>query len=72
MLITRVSTMSSELKDLSSRAWRTLQCGGNSSGGGLAGGGDDPKSRFGYTPGGLSRGSIDSNWLESPTTSAHP
>lgn len=68
--------MSSELKDLSSRVWslknRTLHCGGNSSGGGLAGGGDDPKSRFGYTPGGLSRGSIDSNWLESPTTSAHP
>lgn len=36
------------------------------------GGGDDTKSSVGYTPGGLSRDSIDSSWLESPTTSAHP
>jgi len=32
----------------------------------------EPKSKLGKTPGGLSRGSIESNWVESPTTSAHP
>jgi hypothetical protein len=36
------------------------------------GDGGELKSKLGKTPGGLSRGSIDSNWLESPTTSAHP
>lgn len=35
-------------------------------------GGEGPKSRNGYTPGGFSWGSMDSNWRESPTTSAHP
>lgn len=37
-----------------------------------SGDGGEPKSKLGKTPGGLSRGSIESNWLESPTTSAHP
>ncbi len=52
----------------------SLHCeGGNSSGESSGGsGGDDPKSIFGNTPGGLSRGLIESNWLESPTTSAQP
>lgn len=52
----------------------SLHCEGGKSSGESSdgGGGDDPKSRFGYTPGGLSRGSIESNWLESPTTSAQP
>lgn len=42
--------------------------GGNSSSGGR----DGPKSIDGNTPGGLSRGWIDNNWDELPTTSAHP
>lgn len=45
-------------------------CGGGSSGSVVDGG--EPKSILGKTPGGLSRGSMESNWLESPTTSAHP
>lgn len=38
----------------------------------FGGGEEDPKSRFGKTPGGLSRGLMESNCEESPTTSAHP
>ena len=56
-----------------------VHCGGGNSsgespvgGGGTSAGGDDPKSKFGKTPGGLSRILMESNWLESPTTSAHP
>lgn len=51
-----------------------LHCeGGKLSGESSASGdGGEPKSKLGKTPGGLSRGSIESNWLESPTTSAHP
>ena len=41
-------------------------------GGSSFGGGVELKSIFGNTPGGLSRGSMDNNWVESPTTSAHP
>lgn len=36
------------------------------------GDGGETKSKLGKTPGGLSKCSIESNWLESPTTSAHP
>lgn len=45
---------------------------GDDGGGDGDSGGDGPKSRLGKTPGGLSRGVMDNNWLESPTTSAHP
>lgn len=56
--------------------WGLNHCEGGDEGPSL--GGDDeeeePKSRYGYTPwpGGFSCGWIDSSWLESPTTSAHP
>jgi hypothetical protein len=41
-------------------------------GGSSFGGGAELKSMLGNTPGGLSRGCMDNNCVESPTTSAHP
>ena len=73
----RYDGISLKLKKINNGAckWDDVHCeGGKSWGESSLASGDrgEPKSILGKTPGGLSRGSIESNWVESPTTSAHP
>jgi hypothetical protein len=45
---------------------------GRGVGPGLSVSGSIEEPNSGKTPGGLSRGFMESSWVESPTTSAHP